>query len=155
MDNSRLESAMVALESATDTLVIALARRPEPDLERAGSALRARADAIRRIGECDRRRRPPDTNARLRRILETDRIVGEQLQAAMEALREKMAGTRRMVEEYDRSLTAPYEAMQRHEAAPPSSPADPAAQIPSEDSPGEQFRGVPRWPAQLAALKLR
>jgi nanoRNase/pAp phosphatase (c-di-AMP/oligoRNAs hydrolase) len=40
MDSSQQAATIVALEAATDALMIAMRRRPDPDLEAAGVALR-------------------------------------------------------------------------------------------------------------------
>ena len=61
-----------ALEAATDALMIALGKRPDPDLEAATAALKAREAALRFLVRTDPKTRPPDLNARLRRILDRD-----------------------------------------------------------------------------------
>jgi hypothetical protein len=109
MDTSRLDAAITALEAATDILIVALSRRPDPDMETATSALKARAAAIHLLAGSDRRRRPPDMNARLRRILESDRLVADHLKADMDTLRGRLESTRQMVHDYDRSVRVPEE----------------------------------------------
>lgn len=107
MDTSRAAAAMIALEAATDVLIVALSRRPDPDLEAATAALKAREAAISLLVGCGPRSRPPDTNARLRRILTTDGAAADLLRSEMEALRERMAGTRRMMDEFRGSERVP------------------------------------------------
>jgi hypothetical protein len=99
MDTSRQSSAIIALEAATDVLIVALSRRPDPDLEAATAALKAREAAIRLIVGSDPKTRPPDLNARMRRILESDRAAAEHLRTEMDALRERLASTRQMMNE--------------------------------------------------------
>ena len=86
-----------ALEAATDALMIALGKRPDPDLEAATAALKAREAALRFLVRTDPKTRPPDLNARLRRILDRDNEAAEQLRAEMNLLRERLANTRQMM----------------------------------------------------------
>jgi hypothetical protein len=86
-----------ALEAATDALMIALGKRPDPDLEAATAALKAREAALRFLVRTDPGTRPPDLNARLRRILDRDNEAAEQLRAEMNLLRERLANTRQMM----------------------------------------------------------
>ena len=44
--------------------------------------------------------RPPDMNARLRRILDSDREAAEQLRTEMDSLRGRLASTRQMMNGY-------------------------------------------------------
>jgi molecular chaperone GrpE (heat shock protein) len=81
----------------------AMRRRPDPDLEAAAVALKAREAAIRFLVGSDPKTRPPDMNARLRRILDCDREAADQLRAEMNALRERLASTRQMMDDYRNS----------------------------------------------------
>ena len=72
MDATHQVATISALEAATDALMIALGRRPDPDLEAATAALKAREAALRFLVRTDPKARPPDLNARLRRILDRD-----------------------------------------------------------------------------------
>jgi hypothetical protein len=100
MDSSQQAATIVALEAATDALMIAMRRRPDPDLEAAGVALKAREAAIRLLAGSDPKTRPPDLNARLRQILDCDREAADQLRAEMESLRGRLATTRQMMNDY-------------------------------------------------------
>ncbi|HEX7591081.1 MAG TPA: hypothetical protein VF375_03950 [Candidatus Limnocylindrales bacterium] len=97
MDVSQQAATISALEAATDVLIVALSRRPDPDLEAATAALKAREMAIRLLVGSDPKKRPPDMNARLRRILDTDRAVADHLRTEMDSLRERLADTRQLM----------------------------------------------------------
>jgi ABC-type transporter Mla subunit MlaD len=81
-------------------------RREEPDLEGATSALRERENALRLIVRASASSRPPDLNARLRRVLERDQEAADQLRREMEAIRERMATTRQMVDSFGEAVAA-------------------------------------------------
>jgi len=72
MDSSHQAATIAAMEVATDAMMVALRKRPDPDLDAAIEALRAREAAIRLLVGSDPAARPPDLNARLRRILDCD-----------------------------------------------------------------------------------
>ena len=97
MDATHQAATVSALEAATDALMIALGRRPDADLEAATAALKAREAALRFLVHSDASTRPPDLNARLRRILDRDREAAEQLRIEMDSLRERLAGTRQLM----------------------------------------------------------
>ncbi len=97
MDATHQVATISALEAATDALMVALGRRPDPDLEAATAALKAREAALRFLVRTDPKTRPPDLNARLRRILDRDREAADQLRTEMASLRERLANTRRMM----------------------------------------------------------
>jgi hypothetical protein len=97
LDTTHQAATISALEAATDVLIVALSRRPDPDLVAATAALKAREAAIRLLVGSDPRKRPPDMNARLRRILDTDRAAAEQLRTEMDALRDRLADTRQLM----------------------------------------------------------
>lgn len=97
MNASRQAAAIMALEAATDVLIVALSRRPEPDLEAATNALKARGAALSLLVGSDPKTRPPDMNKRLRRILDTDRAAADHMRTEMESLRQRLAGTRQMM----------------------------------------------------------
>jgi len=97
MDVSQQDATISALEAATDVLIVALSRRPDPDMETATAALKARETAIRLLVGADPKKRPPDMNARLRRILDTDRAVADHLRTEMDSLRDRLADTREMM----------------------------------------------------------
>lgn len=99
MDSSQSET-ILALEAATDALMAALRRRPDPDLEAAAVALRAREVAMHLLVGSDPNARPPDMNARLRRILDSDREAAEQIRTEMDSLRGRLASTRQMMNNY-------------------------------------------------------
>jgi hypothetical protein len=105
LDHSRQAAAICVLEAATDDLMYAL-RRSEPDLEGATTALKERENALRLIVRASVTTRPPDLNARLRRVLERDQEAADQLRREMEAIRERMATTRQMVETFGEQATA-------------------------------------------------
>jgi hypothetical protein len=107
MDASQHAAAITALEAATDVLMVALSRRPDPDLEVATAALKAREIAIHQLVASGVKRRPPDTSARLRRILDNDKAVAEHLKTEMDALRERLADTRQMMNDYRSSGRVP------------------------------------------------
>jgi hypothetical protein len=94
------QATIVALEAATDALMDAMRRRPDPDLEGAALALKAREAAISLLVGSDPKTRPPDMNARLRRILDCDREAADQLRAEMDSLRSRLATTRQMMNDY-------------------------------------------------------
>jgi len=100
MDAKHQVATVSALEAATDALMVALGKRPDPDLEAAGAALKAREAALRFLLRMDPATRPPDLNARLRRIYDRDREAAEQLRTEMDALRERIAGTRELMHRY-------------------------------------------------------
>jgi hypothetical protein len=97
MDASQQAATISALEAATDVLIVALTRRPDPDLEAATAALKARETAIRILVGSDPRKRPPDMNARLRRILESDGAIADHLRTEMDSLRDRIADTRQLM----------------------------------------------------------
>jgi hypothetical protein len=97
MDASHQAATISALEAATDALMIALGRRPDPDLVAATAALKAREAALRFLVRTDPSTRPPDLNKRLRRILDRDREAADQMRIEMDALRERLADTRQMM----------------------------------------------------------
>lgn len=100
MDAPHQAATISALEAATDALMVALGKRPDPDLKAAGAALKARAAALRFLLQTDPQTRPPDMNARIRRILDRDVEASEQLRHEMDALRERLASTRQLVDSY-------------------------------------------------------
>jgi hypothetical protein len=100
MDASHQAATISALEAATDALLIALGRRPDPDLEAATAALKAREAALRFLLRTDVATRPADLNARLRRILERDREAADQLRIEMNSLRGRLANTRQLMHTY-------------------------------------------------------
>jgi hypothetical protein len=100
MDSTSQTATILALEAATEALMAALRRKPDADLEGAAVALKAREAAMRLLVGSDPASRPPDMNARLRRILDTDREAADQLRAEMASLRDRLAGTRQMMDEY-------------------------------------------------------
>jgi hypothetical protein len=107
MDSMNQAGTIMALEAATDALMTAMRRRPDPDLEAAAVALKARENAIRLLVASDPRSRPPDMNARIRRILDCDREAAEQLRAEMDSLRERLASTRQLMNDYRGSRRTP------------------------------------------------
>jgi len=100
MDAPHQAATISALEAATDAMMVALGKRPDPDLEAATAALRARDVALRFLFRSDPSTRPPDINARLRRILDRDREAAEQLRTEMDSLRGRLAGTRQLMHTY-------------------------------------------------------
>jgi hypothetical protein len=94
MDAIHQAATIGALEAATDALMVALGKRPDPDLEAATAALKARETALRFLLQTDPASRPPDLSARLRRIYDRDREAAVQLKEEMDSLRERLAGTR-------------------------------------------------------------
>jgi hypothetical protein len=100
MDGSHQAATIIALEAATDALMAAMRRRPDPDLEAATVALKARENAIKMLVASDPKTRPPDMNARLRQILDCDREAADQLRTEMDSLRERLASTRQMMNDY-------------------------------------------------------
>ena len=100
MDARQQAATIMALEAATDAMMSALRRRPDPDLEAATTALKARENAIRLLVGSDPNTRPPDMIGRIRRVLECDREAADQLRAEMDSLRVRLAGTRKMMDEY-------------------------------------------------------
>jgi hypothetical protein len=97
MDPNRQLASISALEAATDAFMIALGRRPEPDLEGAVAALKAREAALKFIVSVRGEARPADLNARLRRILDRDRDVATQMRQEMDALRGRIEETKQMM----------------------------------------------------------
>ena len=106
MDASH-QATIIALEAATDALMDAMRRRPDPDLEAAAIALKAREAAITLLVGSDPKARPPDMNARLRRILDCDREAADQLRAEMDSLRARLATTRQMMNDYRSTRRVP------------------------------------------------
>jgi hypothetical protein len=100
MDSSTQVATILALEAATEALMDAMRRRPDPDLEAAAVALKAREVAISLLVGSDPRSRPPDMNARIRRILESDHEAADQLRLEMDSLRGRLATTRQMMNDY-------------------------------------------------------
>jgi hypothetical protein len=100
MDARQQAATIMALEAATDAMMSALRRRPDPDLEAATIALKARENAIRLLAGSDPNTRPPDMIGRIRRVLECDREAADQLRAEMDSLRVRLASTRQMMHEY-------------------------------------------------------
>ena len=100
MDASHQVETILALEAATDAMMAALRKRPDPDLEAATTALKAREVAIRLLVGSDPSARPQDMNARIRRVLECDREATDQLRTEMEGLRTRLAGTRQLMDDY-------------------------------------------------------
>ena len=104
MDSTQQVATISALEAATDALMVALGQRPDPDLQAASAALKAREVALRSLLQMDAKSRPPDLNARIRRVLDRDREAAEHLRQDMEALRERLASTRQLVNNYRASV---------------------------------------------------
>ena len=100
MDSSHQAATIAAMEVATDAMMVALRKRPDPDLDAAIEALRAREAAIRLLVGSDPAARPPDLNARLRRILDCDGEAADQLRTEMGSLRERLAATRQMMNDH-------------------------------------------------------
>jgi hypothetical protein len=100
MDASHQAATILTLEAATDAMMVALRKRPDPDLAAATTALKAREAALRFLVRTDASTRPPDLNARLRKILDRDREAAEQLRIEMNSLRERLAGTRQLMNTY-------------------------------------------------------
>jgi hypothetical protein len=100
MDSPHQVATISALEAATDALMVALGRRPDPDMQAAAAALKAREVALRALLQMDAKSRPPDISARIRRVLDRDREAADHLRQDMEALRERLASTRQMVNNY-------------------------------------------------------
>jgi hypothetical protein len=100
MDAKHQIASISALEAATDALMIALGRRPEPDLQGAMAALKAREAALRYIVGTKPAARPPDLNARLRQILNRDRDAASQMRDEMDALRQRIEETKQMMRDY-------------------------------------------------------
>jgi hypothetical protein len=109
MDSSLQAATISALEAATDAMMIALGKRPDPDLEAASAALKAREAALMLLVRTDPKDRPPDLNARLRRILDRDREAADQLRIEMDQLRERLAGTREIMNSYSGRRTRAVE----------------------------------------------
>ena len=105
-DASDQLASISALEAATDALLIALGRRPEPDLEAATAALRAREAALRVIVATAPGKRPADLNARLRRTLDRDREANAQLREEMSALRGRIEETKELMRSVQRPARA-------------------------------------------------
>ncbi len=72
MDAKHEAATVAALEAATDALLVALGKLPEPDLEAAAAALDARANAIADLASSDPAARSPELTARLVAVLERD-----------------------------------------------------------------------------------
>jgi hypothetical protein len=102
MDAPHQIATISALEAATDALMVALGKRPDPDLVAATAALKARGAALRFLVQTDPTTRPADLSARLRRILDRDNEAADQLRVEMAALRERLADTRRLMHATDR-----------------------------------------------------
>ncbi len=111
MDSSLQAATISALEAATDAMMVALGKRPDPDLEAASAALKAREAALMLLVRTDPKDRPPDLNARLRRILDRDREAADQLRIEMDQLRERLAGTREMMNNYSGRRTRAVESV--------------------------------------------
>jgi hypothetical protein len=107
MDPSRQAAAISVLEAATDDLMMALSRRPTPDLEAAATALRERETALRIIVRTSARLRPPDLNARLRRVLDRDNEAADAMRREMEEMRERLASTRELVDDFSAAAHGP------------------------------------------------
>jgi hypothetical protein len=103
MDPTHQVATISALEAATDALMVALGKRPDPDLKAAAEALKARETALRFLLQMDPKSRPPELSARIRRVLDRDREAAEHLRRDMDALRERMAGTRKLVNTFSGS----------------------------------------------------
>ena len=71
--------------------MVALGRRPDPDLEAATAALKAREAALRFLVGSGPEARRRTLNARLRRILDRDREAADYLRTEMDVLRERLA----------------------------------------------------------------
>jgi hypothetical protein len=108
MDASQQAATILALEAATDAMMSALRRRPDPDLESATVALKAREAAIRLLAGSDPNTRPPDMVGRIRRVLECDREAADQLRTEMNSLRVRLASTRQMMSDYRTSTRADH-----------------------------------------------
>jgi len=119
MDTTHQVETISALEAATDAFLIALGRRPEPDMVAAAAALKAREAALRLLVRTGPEGRPPDLNARLRRILERDHEAADQMRAEMELLRERLADTKKMFGSAQRAGHAPLAAARGEEARMP------------------------------------
>lgn len=100
MDATHPDDTIVALEAATDALMVAMRRRPDPDLEAATIALKARQAAIGVLVAMDPKSRPRDMSARIRQILDCDSEAADQLRSEMDSLRGRLANTRQMMDEY-------------------------------------------------------
>jgi hypothetical protein len=100
LDATQQLASISALEAATDALMIALGRRPEPDLEAAVAALKAREAALRFLLAVDAGRRPPEIAARLRRVLEKDRLTADQMREQMDALRGRIEETKQLMRNF-------------------------------------------------------
>jgi hypothetical protein len=111
MDPSLQAATISALEAATDAMMVALGKRPDPDLEAAAAALKAREAALTLLVRQDSKDRPPDLNARLRRILDRDREAADQLRIEMEQLRERLADTREIMNNHSGRRTRAVEAV--------------------------------------------
>jgi hypothetical protein len=109
MDSSLQAATISALEAATDAMMIALGKRPDPDLEAASAALKAREAALMLLVRTDPKDRAPDLNARLRRILDRDREAADQLRIEMDQLRERLAGTREIMNSHSGRRTRTVE----------------------------------------------
>jgi hypothetical protein len=106
MDAPNQAATIDALEAATDDLMDALGKRPDPDLQAAAAALKAREAALRNLLSTDAGSRPPDLNARLRRVYERDGEAASQLRVEMDALRGRLASTRQLVDDYSAAARA-------------------------------------------------
>ena len=87
--------------------MIALRKRPDPDLVAATAALKAREAALVCLVKTDPKMRPPDMNARIRRILDRDLEAAAQLKTEMDSLRERMATTRQAVNNHRAGTRSP------------------------------------------------
>jgi len=90
-------------------MMVALGKRPDADLEAAITALKAREAALMLLLRTDSKERPPDLNARLRRILDRDREAADQLRIEMDQLRERLAGTREIMNSHSGRRTRAVE----------------------------------------------
>jgi hypothetical protein len=106
MDPSYQAATISALEAATDAFMIALGKRPDPDIEAAAAALKARESALRLLVQSGPQGRPPDLNARLRRVLARDQEAAAQLRTDMDALRGRIADTKQLMHSYSKPVRA-------------------------------------------------
>ncbi len=101
MDTTHQIATISALEAATDAFMVALGKRPDPDMTAAAAALKARQAALRILVRSDPASRPPDLNARIRRILDRDREAAENMRSEMELLRSRLANTRELMNRHN------------------------------------------------------
>ncbi len=72
-------AALSALEAASDALLVAVAKLPDPDLDAVDAALNARETALRFFVRIDPAVCPPGTAERLARVLERDAVATRRL----------------------------------------------------------------------------